>query len=327
MIEGEKTFDVTLRWPGHRREDKESILDIPVDIYNNQLSTATTTGPAATGSGQPSPATGSSNLAPYNPVVPRLRLRDLVSPVGDDGRPDPHGNFIRAGGSMITRENGKRYIAVRFGIRDRDLASTIAEVRTRIQGLYPPPYHAVMGGEFEQMREAEERLMIIIPTALALIFILLYIAFRSLLDVAVILSNVLFSAVGGVWALYLTGTNFSISAAVGFISILGVSIMDGLLLISYFNGLRAAGLPLPEAITKGAALRVRPAMITDLTAILGLLPAAFSTAIGAQTQRPLAIVVVGGMLTTLLLTRYLMPLLYSFYGHREPPADAARLAH
>lgn len=340
MVEGEKSFDVTIRWPGPRREDKESILEIPVDVYNNQLAVShapavgqtigsgAATGPSATGTTQAPPAAISSNLAPYGALTPRLRLRDLVSPVGDDGRPSPYAtNYIRPGGSMITRENGKRFIAVRFAIRDRDLASTIAEVRGKIHDLYPPPYHAVMGGEFEQMSDAESRLLLIVPTALLLICTLLYIAFRSLLDVVVILSNVLFSGVGGVWALYLTGTNFSISAAVGFISILGVSIMDGLILISYFNGLRARGLPLHEAIMEGAALRLRPAMITDLTAILGLLPAAFSTAIGAQTQRPLAIVVVGGMLTTLFLTRYLMPLLYSYYGHREPPADAANLSH
>ena len=132
---------------------------------------------------------------------------------------------------------------------------------------------------------------------------------------------------GGVWALYLTGTNFSISAAVGFISIFGVAVMDGLLLVSYFNRLRAHGLPMREAIMQGAEKRVRPVMMTALTAILGLLPAALSTKIGSQTQRPLAIVVVGGMITTLFLTRYLMPLLYSFYGHREPPAGSGGMAH
>jgi cobalt-zinc-cadmium resistance protein CzcA len=340
MVEGEKTFDVTLRWPGQRREDKTAILEIPVDIFNNQLASSSApqvgptvgsgaaSAPSASGSGLPLPAAASANIAPYGLLLPRLRLKDLVSPVGDDGRPNPEAqDYIRAGGSMITRENGKRFIAVRFAIRDRDLASTIDEVKEKISGLYPSPYYEVMGGEFEQMSDAESRLLIIIPTSLVLIFILLFIAFRSMLDVAAILSNVFFSTIGGIWALYLTGTNFSISAAVGFISIFGVAIMDGLLLISYFNDLRAQGLPLHEAIMQGAALRVRPVMITAWTAILGLLPAAFSTAIGAQTQRPLAIVVVGGMLSTLFLTRYLMPVLYSFYGHREPPADAARLAH
>ncbi len=134
-------------------------------------------------------------------------------------------------------------------------------------------------------------------------------------------------SLGGVWALLLTGTNFNISAAIGFISIFGVAIMDGLLLISYFNQLRFQGLPLEEAILQGAEKRVRPVMMTALTAIFGLLPAALSTKIGSQTQRPLAIVVVGGMISTLFLTRYLMPVLYTFYGDREPSAASAHMAH
>jgi heavy metal efflux system protein len=134
-------------------------------------------------------------------------------------------------------------------------------------------------------------------------------------------------SLGGIWALFLTGTNFSIAAAVGFTSIFGVAIMDGLLLVSAFNQLRAHGLPLREAIMQGAEHRLRPVMMTALTAIFGLLPAAISTKIGAQSQKPLAIVVVGSMITTLLLTRYLMPVLYSFYGDREPPAGAGDMAH
>jgi cobalt-zinc-cadmium resistance protein CzcA len=203
----------------------------------------------------------------------------------------------------------------------------VAEVEEKTRPLVQPPYRVQFGGEFEQMKDAEGRLMFIIPMSLGLICTLLYIAFRSVLDVVVILSNVLALAIGGIWALYLTGTNFSISAAVGFVSLFGVAIMDGLLMISYFNDLRAKGRPVDVAILEGAAKRVRPVTMTALTAILGLLPAAFSTAIGAQTQRPLAIVVVGGMLTTLFLTRYLMPVLYSFYGHREPVEGASSMAH
>jgi cobalt-zinc-cadmium resistance protein CzcA len=339
MIEGERFFDVTLRLPKHRRDDLSAILEIPVDIINNQLTPGATpstsptlytggaTGLAPTGTSLASPTPISTGAAPANSFLPRLRLRDLVSPVGEDGRPDPKANFVRPGGSLITREQGKRFIAVKFSVRDRDLASTIDDAHDKIKDLYEPPYWPIMGGEFEQMQDAENRLMVIVPASLILIFLLLYFAFRSFLDVIVILSNVFFSTIGGVWALYLFDINFSISAAVGFISIFGVAIMDGLLLISYFNDLRAKGLPLHDAIMQGASKRVRPVMITAWTAILGLLPAAFSTEIGAQTQRPLAIVVVGGMLTTLFLTRYLMPVLYSFYGHREPPADAASLAH
>jgi cobalt-zinc-cadmium resistance protein CzcA len=342
MYEGEKTFDVTLRWPMFHRQDQSSILEIPVDIINNSLSpgsiptTQQTTiagpqaGPSATGTANANPALVSTAIAPYNNFLPRLRLRDLVSPVGEDGCPnaDPGASFSRPGGSMITREQGKRFIAVKFSVRDdRDLASAVAEVQEKTRHLIQAPYRVAFGGEFEQMQDAEGRLMIIIPASLALIFVLLYVAFRSILDVVVILSNVFDLAVGGIWALYLTGTNFSISAAVGFVSLFGVAIMDGLLMISYFNDLRAKGLPVKEAIIQGAAMRVRPVTMTALTAILGLLPAAFSTAIGAQTQRPLAIVVVGGMFTTLFLTRYLMPVLYSFYGHRDPVEGASSMAH
>jgi cobalt-zinc-cadmium resistance protein CzcA len=170
-------------------------------------------------------------------------------------------------------------------------------------------------------------LIVIVPVALVLIFGLLYLAFGSLLDVAAILANVIALSLGGFWALILTGTNFSVSAAVGFISIFGVAIMDGLLSVAYFNRLRFSGLPLREAIMQGAEKRVRPMMMTALTAIFGLLPAAFSTRIGAQTQRPLAIVVVGGMIMTLLLNRYLMPVLYSFYGHRQPSVGADHVSH
>ena len=142
------------------------------------------------------------------------------------------------------------------------------------------------------------------------------------------ISNVFALAIGGVWALYLTGTNFSISAAVGFISLFGVAIMDGLLMVSYFNTLRdRRESRWSEAIIEGPPNASRPVMMTALTAMFGLLPAALSTQIGSQTQRPLAIVVVGGMITTILLTRYLMPVLYSFYGHREPPAVPGSLAH
>src|SRR5262249_9560525 len=151
--------------------------------------------------------------------------------------------------------------------------------------------------------------MLIIPASLALIFVLLYMAFRSWLDAFLVLANVLALSLGGIWALLLTGQHFSISAAVGVISILGVGILDGLLLVPYFHDVRSRGLPVHEAIMQGAEKRVRPVMMTALTAIFGLLPAAFSTRIGAQTQRPLAIVVVGGMISTLFLTRYLMPLL------------------
>jgi cobalt-zinc-cadmium resistance protein CzcA len=331
MIEGEKTFDISIRWPNALRGSETSILDIPLDVTNNQVVVASGPGPipSPTGSGQAPPAIIGSPVNTTSPQsnTPRLRLRDLVTPVGKNGAPDPYGSFERSGASTIYREQGKRVIAVKFNVRGRDLAGAVAEAREKSAGLFHAPYHAEWGGEFQEMEAAERRLMWIIPLSLGLIFVLLYGAFHSLLDSVVVLSNVLDLSMGGIWALWLTGTNFSISAAVGFVSLFGVAIMDGLLMISSFNALRAHGVALQDAILQGAEKRVRPVTMTALTAILGLLPAALSTKIGAQTQRPLAIVVVGGMITTLFLTRYLMPVLYSFYGHREPPEGGGSLAH
>jgi cobalt-zinc-cadmium resistance protein CzcA len=342
MIEGEKSFDITLRWPEPLRASEAAILNIPVDVANNQVTpgfvpgvaqtphTGPSTGVSTTGSSATPPAlTGSQFGANYNNLsgTPRRRLVDLVTPLNSQGETDAKGKFIRAGASTIYREQGNRMIAIKFSVRGRDLAGAVSEAQKKTAELLQSPYRAVWSGEFEEMEEAEHRLMFIIPLSLGLIFILLYMAFHSFIDAFVVFSNVFDLAVGGIWALYVTGTNFSISAAVGFVSLFGVAIMEGLLMISYFNALRAQGLPVNEAIIQGAAKRVRPVMITAMTAILGLLPAALSTKIGSQTQRPLAIVVVGGMIMTLFLDRYMMPVLYSFYGHRAPPAEAKGLAH
>jgi cobalt-zinc-cadmium resistance protein CzcA len=238
-------------------------------------------------------------------------------------------DFVVPGASTIYREQGKRLIAIKFSVRDRDLAGAVSEAQNKVaeKELIPIGYQTEWSGEFQEMKEAFDRLAIIIPISVVLVCTLVYLAFHSVLDTLAVLSNVVALSMGGVWALLLTGTHFSISAAVGFISIFGVAIMDGLLLVSYFNQMRARGMPLREAILLGAEKRVRPVMMTALTAIFGLLPAALSTRIGSQTQRPLAIVVVGGMITTLFLTRYLMPVLYSFYGNREPPAGGGGMAH
>ncbi len=331
MIEGEKLFDVSVRWPKWRRSSETSILDIPVDIVNNQVVLVQGPGftPSSTGSGLASPSKVGSLVDTRNPIeiTPRMRLRNLVSPVGEDGTPNPGGPYLRAGASTIYREQGTRLIAIKFSVRGRDLGSAVTEAQRATSTIVKSPYKMVWSGEFEEMEEAEGRLLLIIPLSLTLIFILLFMAFRSLIDAVVVFSNVIALSLGGIWALWLTDTNFSISGAVGFVSLFGVAIMDGLLLISSFNALRAHGVPLREAILQGAEKRVRPVMMTALTAILGLLPAALSTKIGAQTQRPLAIVVVGGMITTLFLTRYLMPVLYSFYGNREPPEGSGDLAH
>ncbi|HVU87078.1 MAG TPA: efflux RND transporter permease subunit [Pirellulales bacterium] len=344
MIEGEKSFDITIRWPLRLREDESDILDIPVDVTSHQVTEGTQAGTAGApisgvsvgiaskGSSKSTPTPtgsirGSTSLEAT--TTPRERLGDLITPLGDaaDDRLDPDGQFVRPGASTIAREEGSRLVAVKFGVRGRDLASAVDDAQAKVEPLIPKGYRTEWSGEFQQMQEGERRLMIIVPLSLVLVFILLFLAFRSLLDALVVLANVLALSLGGIWALFLTGTNFSIAAAVGFTSIFGVAIMDGLLLVSSFNQLRHEGLPLRAAIMQGAERRVRPVMMTALTAIFGLLPAAISTRIGAQSQKPLAIVVVGSMIATLLLTRYLMPILYSFYGHRDPPQTGGGFSH
>jgi cobalt-zinc-cadmium resistance protein CzcA len=341
MIEGEKRFDITLRWPQALRASEEAILNIPVDISNNKTndddsggkkgkSSSGSGGLATGGANMPRPALAGTKIGggfSSLDAAPRRPLRDLVAPLDEQGRQTPEGRYVRSGASTIYREQGNRLIAVKFSVRGRDLAGAVDEAQKATADLFKSPYTAEWSGEFQEMQEAEHRLMYIVPLSLGMVFILLYLAFHNFLDALMVFSNVLALSMGGVWALLLTGTNFSISAAVGFISIFGVAIMDGLLLISYFNQMRLHGRPLYDAILQGAEKRVRPVMMTALTAIFGLLPAALSTKIGAQTQRPLAIVVVGGMIATLFLTRYLMPVLYSFYGHREPAAAAGHMAH
>jgi cobalt-zinc-cadmium resistance protein CzcA len=210
---------------------------------------------------------------------------------------------------------------VKFSVRDRDLAGAVAEAQEKTKDLFEAPYRVEWSGEFQEMQEAVHRLTLSAALSLVLIVVLLYLALRSLLDVGVVLSNVVVMCIGGIWALLLTGENFNISAGVGFISVLGVGIMNGLLLISRFNSARAHDVPLTEALVDGVDKLIRPLTMTALAAIFGLLPAAMSTRIGSETQRPLAIVVVGGMITTLFFVN-LLPVLYSYYGNRKPPEGA-----
>ncbi len=171
------------------------------------------------------------------------------------------------------------------------------------------------------MEEANDRLLWIIPLSLGLIMMLLYSMFSSVKDCLLVMVNVLEAAMGGVFALYFTGTHFSISGAVGFVSVFGVAVQDGVLLVTYCNQMRARGYSVWETCLRGPELRVRPVVMTSLTAAFGLFPAAVATSIGSQAQKPLAIVVVGAMLCTLFLTRYMMPILYSYF---PAPRGAAR---
>jgi cobalt-zinc-cadmium resistance protein CzcA len=343
MTEGEKQFDVTLRWPKHLRDSEHAILQIPVDITNQVVTPGSVpsinptpqsggaTGISPTGTSVAPPAqSGNQNAATSNNLnnTPRRRLNQLLTPRDAEGHFDAKGKFVRPGASMISREQGERLIAVGFSVNPdkRDLAGAVSEAQEKTADLFQGAYRADWSGEFEEMQQAETRLLLVVSLSMVLIVILLYLAFQSLLDAAVVLANVLAMALGGIWMLLLTGVNFNISAAVGFISILGVAVMNGLLMVSAFNAQRVQGVPLRQAIRHGVEKLVRPVTMTALAAIFGLLPAAVSTRIGSQSQRPLAIVVVGGMIATLLLAN-LVPLLYSFYGHRQPPRGAGGMAH
>lgn len=333
MVEGERTFDITVRWPENLRRNEQEILDIPVDVLRNRViadSSPTIQGGAEPGlagvhASLPALSGSAFNSTFNNPAsVPRRRLRDLVAPVRDGQASAAGARFVRAGASTIAREQGKRLIAIKFSVRNRDLASAVAEAQVATKDCFVAPYVAEWSGEFQEMNEAVHRLMIIVSVSLVLIVVLLYVALGSVLDVVVVFANVVVLTIGGIWALLLTGSNFNISAGVGFISILGVGMMNGLILISGFNARRAQGMSLADSLRDGMEKRVRPLTMTCLTAIFGMLPAAFSTRIGSQTQQPLAIVVVGGMITTMLLMN-LMPVFYSYYGNRQPPADAGEM--
>jgi cobalt-zinc-cadmium resistance protein CzcA len=336
--EGGKTFDLTVRWPERLRDSQEAILAIPVPVRNQvkseaPLASATPlsgggTGISPTGTAQAFPTLTGSILSAsgVSPPVAMRRLGDLVTPLDAQGRPDPHGSYLRAGASTIYREQGQRFVAIKFEVRGRDLASTVAEARQRVAPLVKPPYRTEWSGEFRQMEQAEQRMARMFALSMLLIVLMIYLAFRSWLDTAVVLANVAAMAVGGFWALRLAGLNFNISAAVGFISVLGVAVMNGLLLVSNLNRLRAQGVDLAAAIERGTSMLVRPIVMTALAAMLGLLPAALSTKMGSECQKPLAVVVVGGMLCTIACLN-LVPVLYSFYGGRTPPAGAGELAH
>lgn len=222
------------------------------------------------------------------------------------------------GASFIYRENAERYVPVRFAVRGRDLASAVVESKAKVasQIKIPEGVHLEWVGEYGELQAANRRLMIVVPFALLLIAGVLYAATTSLIDTFIILAQIPVACLGGILGLFVTGTPFSISAAVGFISIFGIATMDGILLSFYIRQLWDEGHAFLDAIITGSDRRLRASMMTDLVDALGLLPMALSTRIGAQTQRPLAIVVIGGALAIMILTRVLQPVLI-YLCHRK----------
>jgi cobalt-zinc-cadmium resistance protein CzcA len=224
----------------------------------------------------------------------------------------------QTGASYIYREDNARYIPIKFSVRDRDLQSTIAEADAKIKQSVklPAGYHFEWAGEFQELQEAIKRLEIIVPISILLILCLLYANFRSLRDSLLVFGAAPPALIGGLLALLLTHTTFSISAVVGFISLFGVSMLNGVVLVSYINELREKGATLPEAVRRGSELRLRPVLMASLAAAIGLLPASIATGIGSETQKPLARVVVGGMITAPVLLLLVLPALYLLVHRR-----------
>jgi cobalt-zinc-cadmium resistance protein CzcA len=222
---------------------------------------------------------------------------------------------IDTGASFVYRESSQRFIPIKFSIRGRDLGSTVAEAQVRVAEKIklPTGYRILWAGEFENLQKAKQRLEIIVPITLLLIVVLLYGLFNTLRDSLVALMGIPFAAAGGVIALYIAGEEFSVSAAIGFISLAGVAVMDGIVNITYFRELLSRGQSFGEAIFNGAEQRMRPMLMTALSAGVGLLPAAMSQGIGSQVQRPLATVVVGGMLLGPALLLVVGPALRSVF--------------
>jgi heavy metal efflux system protein len=236
---------------------------------------------------------------------------------------------LDTGASYIYHEQTQRFIPIKFSVRGRDLGSTVAEAQARIAKnvKLPSGYRLIWAGEFEDWELAKERLETIVPISLVLILVLLYGLFNSLRDSLLALAGIPFAIAGGVLALYLSGLNFSVSAAVGFVSLFGVAVMNGILIITYYNQVRAQGMAAGRAMFHAAEQRMRPMLMTAFSACLGLLPAAFSTGIGSQVQRPLATVVVGGMLIAPIMLLIVVPALQMLVlggaDDAEPPAPKA----
>ena len=289
LLEGDRSWNVQVRLPPEYRQSLESVRNVKV---------------------------GYTTPAGVNAYVPLSELADIS---------------LDTGASYIYHELRERYIPVKFSVRDRDLGGAVAEAQERIAKnvKLPVGYRIIWAGEFEDLQKAKARLETIVPISLLLIMVLLYGLFNSLRDSFLALAGIPFAVGGGVLALYFSGLDFSVSSAIGFVSLMGVSVMDGILMITYYNQVRATGVPTTEAMYHAATQRMRPMLMTALSACIGLLPAAISTGIGSQVQRPLATVVVGGMLVGPIMLLVVVPALRMMFLEREPSShgspDASQL--
>ncbi len=266
-------------------------------------------------------------LPQYRDTREAIEKIRLLSPTGERVSLAQLSNIDTVdGGSEIYREGNQRYVAIKYSVRGRDLGSTVEEAIQKVkdQVKLPIGYHIDWEGEYQSKQRADERLLVVLPITIAIIFIILYTMFRSFKWALLILANVAMARVGGLLALLVTGTNFSVSSGVGFLALFGVSVQTGVIMLEYINQLRVRRYSIEDAAVEGAVLRLRPIMMTMLVATLGLLPAAMSHAIGSDSQRPFAIVIVGGLISDLVLSIFLLPTLYVWIaGERDvlPPAE------
>ena len=226
-----------------------------------------------------------------------------------------------SGAQNIARENGTRVFSVGVFIRDRDMGSVVADMKKEVAAKVKltPGYSISWSGEFENQERAMARLSVIVPISILLIFVLLFDAFKSFKSAALILLNIPFALIGGIFALLATGIPLSVSAAIGFIALFGQAVLNGVVMVSYFNQLRNAGATPAEAVINGSLVRLRTVLMTGLLAMFGLLPMALSTGIGSETQKPLAVVVIGGLISATLLTLIVLPTLYVVFQHVRGP--------
>jgi cobalt-zinc-cadmium resistance protein CzcA len=240
------------------------------------------------------------NIRLLSPSGERVSLAQLTTVKTEDGAEE------------VYREGGQRYVAIKYRVRDRDLGSTVEEAIAKVnkQVQLPPGYKIDWAGEYESQKRSSRRLLIVLPITIILIFVILYTMFKSGKWALLILANVSMAPIGGLLALLLTHTNFSVSSGVGFLALFGVSVQTGVIMLEYINQLRARGKSIEDSAIEGAVLRLRPIMMTMLVATLGLLPAATSHGIGSDSQRPFAIVIVGGLIGALVISVFLLPTLY-----------------
>jgi cobalt-zinc-cadmium resistance protein CzcA len=276
MYEGEKKFDIRIRYHGDYRKTEEDIKHLLVPTIKGTL-------------------------------VPLSEIADIR---------------LVTGPAFIYRDNNQRFIGVKFSVRERDLGSTIAEAQEKVKKAIelPKGYSMSWTGEFENQVRATKRLSQVVPISILAIFVILFITFNNAKDAALVLVNVPFALVGGILALHVTGTNFGISAGVGFIALFGICVQNGVILISVFRKHAEEDMPLEEAIKEGVKSRIRPVVMTATMAAIGLLPAAISSGIGSETQKPLAIVVIGGLITATIFTLLVFPVVYEFFNHRKKSA-------